>query len=104
MKFNNNQNYYIDAFNEILKRRGDGISFNACIKKFNEECEGYCRKCNFNVIVSNSMTDKEKIKFVIDALKKNLTYPNDCGTCLISPCKKEISCSRYIIDKYKIKL
>ena len=103
MKFNNNQNY-IYAFNEILKEKGNGRSFNVCIKKFNEECEECCRKCNFNVIVSNSMTDKEKIKFVIDALKKNLTYPNDCGTCLILPCKKETSCTRYIIDKYKIKL
>ena len=103
MKFNNNQNY-IYAFNEILKERGNGSFFNACIKKFNEECEQYCYKCDFNVVVSNNMTDKEKIKFVIDILKKNLTYPNDCGTCLISPCKKETSCTRYIIDKYKIKL
>ena len=100
MRFKNKYKNLIDCFNEIVLNKPKSTY---CIKLFGEECPDIgCDKCEYFVCTKDFNTDDKKRKFVLDILKKNLTYPRGCGVCITNPCKH--TCTEYLIKKYKIEI
>ena len=99
MKFENGKNF-IECFDDIFKVLKRNI---CCLKHYGEDCPASdCVICKYSIRLSDRMTYMEKKTFVISILKKNKSCPNNCGTCLTSPCMH--SCTDYLIRKHKINL
>lgn len=100
MRFNNQYKNLIECFNEIISSKTSG-SF--CLKPLDTNCPDLdCDVCEYFANTETFKTNNERIKFVIDILNKNLTYPRGCGTCITHPCKH--TCTNYLIEKYKIEI
>lgn len=100
MRFDNQYKNLINCFNEIVLSKDSG---RFCIKPSTIKCPYVkCVNCEYSINTKTIKTDNEKIKFVFDILNKNLTYPRGCGTCITNPCKH--TCTKYLIEKYKIEI